>query len=42
MKYKDGLMLLAREEVVLQGMTERLTEIRLLWNGNDCRKKLKQ
>jgi hypothetical protein len=27
MKYKDGLVLLAKEEVVLQGMIERLTEL---------------
>lgn len=31
MKYVDGLVLLAKEEVVLQSMTERLTEIRICY-----------
>jgi hypothetical protein len=31
MKYKDGLVLLAKEEVMLQGTIQRLTEIRLCY-----------
>ena len=39
MKYADDFVLLANEEAVLQGMTERLTEIgRRLWKGNECGK----
>ena len=39
MKYADYLVLLAKEEVVLQGMTKRLIETgRQLWNGNECGK----
>ena len=38
-KYADNFGLLAKEEVVLQGMTERLIEIRRwLWNGDECGK----
>jgi hypothetical protein len=40
MKYKDGLVLLAKE-VVLQGMIERLTEIRLCYGMEMTAKKNK-
>jgi hypothetical protein len=35
-KYADDFVLLAKEDAVLQGITERLIEIgRWLWNGNE-------
>ena len=40
MKYADGLVLLAKEETVLQGMIYRLIGIGRLWNGNKCEKKV--
>jgi len=39
-KYAYDFVLLAKEKVVLQGMTEKLIEIaRWLWNGIECGKK---
>jgi len=38
-KYADDLVLMAKEETVLQGMIEKLIEIgRWLWHGNECGK----
>jgi hypothetical protein len=34
-KYPDDLMLLAKEERVLEGITGRLVEVGKLWNGNE-------
>jgi hypothetical protein len=39
-KYADVLMLLARKDMVLVGMIDRLTENgKVLWGGNKCKKK---
>jgi hypothetical protein len=36
-KYADHLVLLAKEETVLQGMTDRLHENReIIWSENEC------
>jgi hypothetical protein len=35
-KYADDLVLLAKEEKVLQDMIDKLIE--MLWNGNECAK----
>jgi hypothetical protein len=38
-KYTDDLALLIKEEMVLKGMTDRLTENwMMLWNRNECGK----
>ena len=39
MKYADDLVLMAKEETVLQGMIDKLIETgRYLWHGNKCGK----
>jgi len=36
-KYADHLVLLAKEETALHGMTDRLNENwEILWNENEC------
>jgi len=37
-KYADDLILMAKEETVLQGMIDKLIEIGRLWYGNECGK----
>jgi hypothetical protein len=38
-KYADDLVVLAKEEKVLQDMINKLIEIwKMLWNGNECGK----
>jgi hypothetical protein len=40
-KYADDLVLLGKEEKVLQNMIDKLIEIgNMLWNGNECEKKI--
>jgi hypothetical protein len=36
-EYADDLVLMAKEETVLQGMIDKLIEIaKILWHGNEC------
>ena len=35
-KYANDLVLLAKEETVLQGTIDALTKMEELWNGNEC------
>jgi len=35
MKYPDDLVLLAKEEKLLQDMIDKLSETKVLWNGNE-------
>jgi hypothetical protein len=41
-RYADDLVLLAKEEKMLQDMNDKNKCIlKMLWNGNECRKKSK-